>query len=354
MKITLIVIVLELLFVLPLSAQDITNKLGLGGVFRIKDATTEFFTLRQSNGRVGIGTTDPDAKLTIIATGDGARVLHLGTERGWVFKQLGTGASTALELTGSNPSNNNKNFVINTDGNVGIGTTSPAAGLHVLREPIPPGGTLAMEGSTHTYLSFFPYGIANSRRGYIGYASANARNLTIANENGNGSIILKTGAPFGRVGINVDNPNGSALQLPNHGDHAVGSVLATTYDTYSSRRWKENIHPIPDPLDKVLRLNGVLFNWKPEQGGQPDIGFVAEDVAAVVPELVELEPNGVEARSMKYDRVTALIVEAIKELDDKVTQMDNIRKEIEEFRALIKSLAPEKNRVGNKSIDEVK
>jgi len=43
-------------------------------------------------------------------------------ERSWVFKQIGSGATTALELTAADP-NNNKNFIINTDGRVGIGTT---------------------------------------------------------------------------------------------------------------------------------------------------------------------------------------------------------------------------------------
>lgn len=102
-----------------------------------------FFFTKQSDGyqmrmgiyggNVGIGTTNPDAKLSITATGDGARVLHLGTERAWVFKQLGTGAGTALELTGADPNNNNKHFVINAAGNVGIGTgtTAPQAKLDV-------------------------------------------------------------------------------------------------------------------------------------------------------------------------------------------------------------------------------
>lgn len=83
-------------------------------------------------GDVGIGTTAPTAKLSVVAIGDGARVLHLGTERAWVFKQFGTGASTALELTGGDANNNNKNFVINTAGNVGIGTQGPLDKLHVI------------------------------------------------------------------------------------------------------------------------------------------------------------------------------------------------------------------------------
>ena len=99
-----------------------SNALVLGGITGVGFGT---------DTNVGIGTTAPTAKLSVIATGADARVLHLGIERAWVFKQLGTGAATALELTGDDPNNNNKNFIINTAGNVGIGTTSPTATLSV-------------------------------------------------------------------------------------------------------------------------------------------------------------------------------------------------------------------------------
>jgi len=60
--------------------------------------------------------------ITISNPGDGNVLLVLSAERSWVFKQTGSGATTALELTAADP-NNNKNFIINTDARVGIDTT---------------------------------------------------------------------------------------------------------------------------------------------------------------------------------------------------------------------------------------
>jgi hypothetical protein len=70
-------------------------------------------------------------QMAVSHPGDGNVLLTLGTERSWVFKQLGTGKATALELTAANPNNNNKNFIINTDGGVGIGTRTPRSTLDV-------------------------------------------------------------------------------------------------------------------------------------------------------------------------------------------------------------------------------
>jgi len=110
---------------------DISNALVLGGVSGVNGG---------SDTKVGIGTTAPTARLSVVATGDGARVLHLGTERAWVFRQFGTGAAAALELTADDQNNNNKNFLINTTGFVGIGTTAPTANLSVNGSANKPGG----------------------------------------------------------------------------------------------------------------------------------------------------------------------------------------------------------------------
>src|SRR5207253_2661643 len=116
----------------------------------------------------------------------------------------------------------------------------------------------------------------------------------------------------GLVGLGSVTAPAYRLELPNTGNSA-GQGRANAWVTYSSGRWKHNVAPIGDPLGKIMALNGVMFDWNVENGGGHDIGFVAEDVGKVVPELVawELDGSGY-AQGMKYDRVTALTVEAIK------------------------------------------
>jgi hypothetical protein len=99
-----------------------------------------------------------------------------------------------------------------------------------------------------------------------------------------------------------------------------GNVFGTSFTSTSSRRFKENIAPIGNALDKVMHLQGVTFDWTKDKGhkhsmaGKHSIGFIAEDFANVLPELVAWENNGKDAVGLDYDKITAVTVEAIKEL----------------------------------------
>jgi hypothetical protein len=103
----------------------------------------------------------------------------------------------------------------------------------------------------------------------------------------------------------------------------------TTY--YSSDiRLKENITNIPNAMDKLLQLNGVEYDWTDEHiqahGGEDgyfmrkhDIGLIAQEVEAVLPEIVAENNEGYKA--IKYERVVALLVEAVKELNKEVKEL---------------------------------
>lgn len=90
-----------------------------------------------------------------------------------------------------------------------------------------------------------------------------------------------------------------------------GAAIADGWNVYSSRRWKTNIQTLHGALDKVEHLRGVSYDSK--DTGKHQIGVIAEEVGAVIPEVVTWETNGEDARGVDYARLTALLIEATKE-----------------------------------------
>lgn len=114
-------------------------------------------------------------------------------------------------------------------------------------------------------------------------------------------------------------------------DHAfyVGCIngLFNTGDivafTSSDKNLKDNIISIDKPLDKILSLDAVEFDWndKQETYSGHDIGLIAQQVERVAPEIVMTRENGFKA--VKYDRITALLVGAIKEQQKKIDSLED-------------------------------
>lgn len=124
------------------------------------------------------------------------------------------------------------------------------------------------------------------------------------------------------------------LQLPNTNDNG-GKGIARAWPTYSSIRWKTNIEPIKDPIEKIKQLNGVYYDWDKEHGGGHDIGMIAEDVGKVIPEVVSYEENKKDATGLDYARLVALLVEAVK---DQQKAIENQQKQIEELKSKVESI----------------
>ena len=94
---------------------------------------------------------------------------------------------------------------------------------------------------------------------------------------------------------------------------ASGDVVA--FGSPSDKRLKENIKPIESALDKAMKLQGVTFDWKKSDSIlsiKKDIGFIAQDVQKIAPELVRENEDGY--LSMRHQGIAPILLEAIKEL----------------------------------------
>jgi len=92
----------------------------------------------------------------------------------------------------------------------------------------------------------------------------------------------------------------------------------------SDERLKENVTSIESALNKVESLRGVEFDWIANKEIHPneghDLGVIAQEVEAVLPELVQTRENGYKA--VKYDKLTAVLIEAVKELSARVKTLE--------------------------------
>jgi hypothetical protein len=120
---------------------------------------------------------------------------------------------------------------------------------------------------------------------------------------------------------------GAGGKIPLQVQQLAGNPKADGWSTYSSGRWKTNIRTLAGALEKVERLRGVSYDRKAD--GKHEIGVIAEEVGQVVPEVVAYEENGVDAQGVDYSRLTAVLIEAVKEQQG---QIRALQVEIEQLR----------------------
>jgi len=133
------------------------------------------------------------------------------------------------------------------------------------------------------------------------------------------SIVLSAGAQCSSLGV------GTAAS------GTAGEIRATNNITayYSDDRFKTNLGNIPDALAKVLTLNGFYYeaNELAQSYGYEkilEVGVSAQQVQAVQPEVVAPAPIDENYLTVRYERLVPLLIEAIKELNAKVTALEQV------------------------------
>ena len=162
--------------------------------------------------------------------------------------------------------------------------------------------------------------------------NANTITLTFAIPTSGNAILSKGGArttsAFTEFGNGVYGLSGSLNVTGSI--VASGDIDAQNFNTTSDVRLKTNLEVITGALDKVEQLNAYTYDWIEEYNneGVRQIGLVSQEVQKVQPELVhekEVVVGNVTERMLllDYSKVTTLLIGAVKELSEKVKQLEN-------------------------------
>ena len=98
--------------------------------------------------------------------------------------------------------------------------------------------------------------------------------------------------------------------------NSSGIITATDFNTSSDANLKDEVCVIESSLDKVIQINGVSFKWK--ANGEKSLGVIAQNIEEVFPELVK---DGEDHKSVNYNGLIGVLIEAVKELSDEVNEL---------------------------------
>ncbi|KKT48539.1 MAG: hypothetical protein UW41_C0025G0010 [Candidatus Collierbacteria bacterium GW2011_GWC2_44_18] len=185
-------------------------------------------------------------------------------------------------------------MVIDTSGNVGIGTTGPLSKLSV-------GGA----GNSNYAI----YG-SGTNGGVYGISTNNAGVY---------------GSSLNGYGVYVDAGTATYDLYVSGSGYATGSFVSGSSDI----KFKKNIINLDNALEKVKQLRPVFFDWRsdefPERSLEKtrQIGFIAQEVQPILPEVVVTD-NKDGTLGLKYDKIVPLVIKAIQEQQVQVVSLQSI------------------------------
>jgi hypothetical protein len=250
------------------------------------------------------------------------------------FTGSGNTALGRSSLVGLTTGNNNTVAGMLAGGSFSSGSNNVAVGFQA--------GVTAADANRNT---------SGSNNTWIGYNSGPGTATQLTNSTAIGSnalvstsnalVLGGTGQFAVRVGIGTTTP-ANVFTI----GQGAGTAISDGWSTYSSRRWKTNIHVLKGALEKVQQLRGVSYDLKGTQ--KHEIGVVAEEVGAIVPEVVAWSEDGKRAEGVDYSRLTALLIEATKQqqrlieqqqaqIKDQESQIARLNAQVKEIQAALQA-----------------
>ncbi len=255
----------------------------------------------------------------------------LGTDGGFGFESTTDGTSNTSEY---------RMVIMNSNGNVGIGTTNPWERLHV-------NGQIRMDNGTGDGARFIWVGGASQEyrarvqtNGTLGFFPVEAGNPGYVGE----TIVL---TQDGKVGIADNLAPLYALELTNTVGF-MGQGRANAWPTYSDQRVKSQRKPIENALNVVNGLKPLHYfhhnsrndgnSIEISKDGGYTYGFLAQELYEVLPEIVHkpVDENK-DLWSVDYDKLIPILTKAIQEqqevIDNQADELETVKSEMEQMKA---------------------
>lgn len=129
------------------------------------------------------------------------------------------------------------------------------------------------------------------------------------------------------VGMRFYTAGAEDMRLTDSGDLHVDANIIGYSTTISDQRLKHDINKIENALEKVSQINGYTFTYN--EDGKHSAGVIAQEIENVLPSAVESKnlvftgQEGVEYKTVQYDQLTGLLIEAIKDLKAEIEELKN-------------------------------
>tara|TARA_R100000231_G_scaffold55688_1_gene46449 strand:- start:11696 stop:12709 length:1014 start_codon:yes stop_codon:yes gene_type:complete len=105
----------------------------------------------------------------------------------------------------------------------------------------------------------------------------------------------------------------------------MSSAGAATFNNdvtaFSDKRLKTDISPIENALEKVMQMQGVYYKRNDVENARTQVGVLAQDMEGIVPEVVLTADDEMQTKSVDYGKLTAVLMEAVKQLSNEVTHL---------------------------------
>lgn len=293
-------------------AFDANQIESIGSALFLNYNSAEDVNMGIGGGSVGIGTNAPAAKLDIASTGWQTRLNN--TDAGGGNWYIGSSATAWASGGGKfliSPINSSTAaaFAIENTNQVGVGTTAPTDRFHV--------AALTGENALRVQIN----GVTRFR----------------VHANGGVSIGINQGPPAGGLVINgITQPAADNAFTMGSAARRWTTVYATNgVINTSDARLKSNIQQLNYGLNEVMEMNPISFDWK--EGGDSKIGFLAQDLHQIIPEVV-FQPENPEAYwGVNYPDLIPVLVSAIQEqqetIEDQEERLSKQEQELSDMRA---------------------